>query len=97
MPHRIVLSAIEPFVRHGVWEHAQGAPVAHVLREIGAMSFLAGQGVPTMEAFRRVEDWERRGFFPEALPLARRRFEASEMIHGGAIQVPPLPPPPGTM
>lgn len=91
MPHRVVLTRIEPFVRHGVWEHAQGAPVSHVLRQIGAMAFLVGQGLEPMAAFRRVEEWERLGFFPEVFPLAQRRFEAIERVHGGPVQVTPLP------
>lgn len=84
MPHRLIFSRIEPLVRHGVWEQAQGAPVAHVLRQIGAMSFLAGQGLDPREAFRRVEEWERLGYFPEVSPLSRYRFEMSERIHAAA-------------
>ncbi|WP_018131459.1 hypothetical protein [Effusibacillus pohliae] len=60
-----VLSAVEPVVRHGIFEGIEeGQPFVHVVRQVAAIAYLMGMGMPYLQAVRMVESWEVDEKFP---------------------------------
>lgn len=60
-----ILSAVEPVVRHGIFEGIEeGEKLDHVLRQVSAIAYLMGMGMPYLQAVRTVESWEVNEKFP---------------------------------
>lgn len=60
-----VLRLVEPVVRYAAYEQqVEGASIRHTIREVAAIAYLMGRGLPFPQARRIVESWEIDEKFP---------------------------------
>lgn len=88
MPHKL-LKMVEPIVRHGMRELAEGVPVEHVLYEVALMAALVGSGVPAAQAIATIEKHEAELIGAPAGERAERKHWApGGHWHPGAAMMP---------
>lgn len=60
-----ILQLVEPVVRYAAYEQkVEGAGIQHTIREVAAISYLMGRGLPFAQARQIVESWEIDEKFP---------------------------------